>query len=122
MNNTQQNFRVGLFFLLGIALAWVTFESLTGGQFFKAKGYPLYAGFSNLKGLKSGDDVLMAGVKIGSVAHTRLGPQRVEAVLDINPTVKIPKDAVASVRGSPPERSSTSSRATVAPMARVTSQ
>ena len=55
MNNTQQNFRVGLFFLLGVALAWVTFESLTGGEIFKTKGYPLYAGFSNLKGLKPGD-------------------------------------------------------------------
>ena len=100
MNNTQQTFRVGLFFLLGLALAWVTFESLTGGRVFKPKGYTLIAGFSNLKGLKNGDEVLMAGVKIGTVASTRLGPQRVEAILSIDAAVKIPKDAIASVQQS----------------------
>jgi phospholipid/cholesterol/gamma-HCH transport system substrate-binding protein len=100
MNNTQQTFRVGLFFLLGLALAWVTFESLTGGHVFKPKGYMLVAGFANLKGLKNGDEVLMAGVKIGTVESTRLGPQRVEAILNIEPTVKIPKDAIASVQQS----------------------
>jgi phospholipid/cholesterol/gamma-HCH transport system substrate-binding protein len=100
MNNTQQSIRVGLFFLLGLALAWITFESLSGGQVFKAKGYTLVAPFANLKGLKAGDEVLMAGVKIGSVAETRLGRQRVEAVLHIDPKVQIPDDAIASVETS----------------------
>jgi phospholipid/cholesterol/gamma-HCH transport system substrate-binding protein len=100
MNNSQQTIRVGLFFLLGVALAWITFESLSGGQIFKKKGYTLIAPFANLKGLKTGDDILMAGVKIGSVATTRLGQQRVEAVLSIDPKVEIPSDAVASVETS----------------------
>ena len=100
MNNSQQTIRVGLFFLLGVALAWITFESLSGGQIFKKKGYTLIAPFANLKGLKTGDDILMAGVKIGSVADTRLGQQRVEAVLSIDPKVQIPTDAVASVETS----------------------
>jgi phospholipid/cholesterol/gamma-HCH transport system substrate-binding protein len=100
MNNSQQTIRVGLFFILGLALAWITFESLSGGQIFKKEGYKVVAPFPNLKGLKTGDDVLMAGVKIGSVADTRLGNQRVEAVLTINPKVKIPDDAVASVETS----------------------
>ncbi|MDQ5978281.1 MAG: phospholipid/cholesterol/gamma-HCH transport system substrate-binding protein [Verrucomicrobiota bacterium] len=100
MNNNQQAVRVGLFFLLGCALAWITFESLSGGQIFKPKGYTLVAPFSNLKGLKTGDDILMAGVKIGSVAQTRLGNQRVEAVLTIDPKVQIPNDAIASVETS----------------------
>lgn len=100
MNNTQQAIRVGLFFLLGCALAWITFESLSGGQGFRSKGYTLIAPFANLKGLKQGDEVLMAGVKIGTVARTRLGDQRVEAVLTIEPSVRIPTDAVASVETS----------------------
>ncbi len=100
MNNSQQTIRVGLFFVLGLALAWITFESLNGGHLFKQSGYTIIAGFSNLKGLKVGDDVLMAGVKIGSVGNTRLGNQRVEAVLTIQPGVKIPTDAVASVEVS----------------------
>lgn len=100
MNNKAQSIRVGLFFLLGLALAWITFESLNGGHVFKPKGYTLIAPFANLKGLKEGDEVQMAGVKIGTVASTRLGRQRVEAVLSIEPEVKIPDDAVASVETS----------------------
>jgi phospholipid/cholesterol/gamma-HCH transport system substrate-binding protein len=96
----MQTVRVGLFFILGLALAWITFESLNGGQVFKKRGYTVIAPFSNLKGLKTGDEIQMAGVKIGSVAQTRLGRNRVEAVLTIDPAVQIPDDAVASVETS----------------------
>jgi phospholipid/cholesterol/gamma-HCH transport system substrate-binding protein len=100
MNNTSQTIRVGLFFLLGLALAWITFESLNGGHLFKQRGYTLVAGFANLKGLKTGDEVRMAGVKVGAVQLTRLAPNRVEALLTIEPGVQIPADAVASVEQS----------------------
>lgn len=100
MNNTSQSIRVGLFFLLGLALAWITFESLNGGRLFKKEGYTLVAGFANLKGLKTGDEVRMAGVKVGAVQTTRLAGNRVEALLDIDPNVRIPVDAVASVEQS----------------------
>jgi phospholipid/cholesterol/gamma-HCH transport system substrate-binding protein len=100
MNNTSQTIRVGLFTLLGVALAWITFESLNGGRLFKKEGYTLVAGFANLKGLKTGDEVRMAGVKIGAVQLTRLAGSRVEALLDIDPKVQIPTDAVASVEQS----------------------
>jgi len=100
MNNTSQSIRVGLFFCLGLALAWITFESLNGGRLFKKPGYTLVAGFANLKGLKTGDEVRMAGVKVGAVELTRLAGHRVEALLAIQPGVKIPADAVASVEQS----------------------
>lgn len=100
MNNMSQSIRVGLFFLLGLALAWITFESLNGGRLFKKPGYTLVAGFANLKGLKTGDEIRMAGVKVGAVELTRLAGHRVEAVLAIEPGVKIPADAVASVEQS----------------------
>jgi phospholipid/cholesterol/gamma-HCH transport system substrate-binding protein len=100
MNHTSQTVRVGLFFLLGLALAWITFESLNGGHLFKPRGYTLVAGFANLKGLKTGDEVRMAGVKVGAVEFTRLAPNRVEAVLAIIPGTQIPADAVASVEQS----------------------
>ena len=72
MNNAQQTVRVGLFFILGLALIWVTFETLSGGRVFQDKGYELVAGFDNLKSLKPGDEVRMAGVKIGEVHKTQL--------------------------------------------------
>src|SRR5580700_8977412 len=97
MNNFQQTTRVGLFFLLGLALIWVTFETLSGGSFFKKRGYTLIGGFSDLEDLKLGDEVRMAGVKIGDVQTTRLAHRRAEAVLRIDPGVKVPNDATASI-------------------------
>ena len=97
MNNFQQTARVGLFFLLGLALTWVTFETLRGGKVFKDQGYNLIAGFESLKELKEGDEVRMAGVKIGEVEKTRLAGRRAEAVLRISHKVRIKSDATASI-------------------------
>ncbi|PTX91519.1 MlaD family protein [Opitutus sp. ER46] len=97
MNNSQQTARVGLFFLLGLALIWVTFETLSGGQVFKDKGYTLVAGFETLKSLKPGDEVRMAGVKIGEVQKTQLAGRRAEAILRINSDVQIKSDSVAAI-------------------------
>ena len=97
MNNAQQTARVGLFFLLGLALTWVTFETLSGGKLFRDDGYTLVAGFPSLKDLKVGDEVRMAGVKVGAVEKTRLGHGRAEAVLRINEGVQIPNDTTASI-------------------------
>lgn len=99
MNNSQQTARVGLFFVLGLALTWVTFATLSGGSVFKAKGYKLIAGFESLKELKKGDEVRMAGVTIGSVQETRLdlAHRRGEAVLLIEPGISIASDANASI-------------------------
>ena len=97
-NNPQQTARVGLFFLLGMALIWVTFETLSGGKlWFKDKGYQLVAGFDSLKELKARDDVRMAGVKIGDVALTRLAGRRAEAVLRIDSDKRIKADATATI-------------------------
>ena len=97
MNNFQQTARVGLFFILGLALTWVTFETLRGGKVFKDQGYNLIAGFTTLKELKDGDEVRMAGVKIGEVERTRLAGRRAEAVLRIDHRVKIKSDAAATI-------------------------
>src|SRR4051812_29072968 len=97
MNNLQQTARVGLFFILGMALIWVTFETLSGGKIFKDKGYTLIAGFTSLKSLKEGDEVRMAGVKIGEVQRTQLAGRRAEAILRIDSTVHIKNDAVATI-------------------------
>jgi phospholipid/cholesterol/gamma-HCH transport system substrate-binding protein len=97
MNNFQQTARVGLFFILGLALTWVTFETLRGGKVFKDQGYNLIAGFESLKELKDGDEVRMAGVKVGEVELTRLAGRRAEAVLRIDHRVKIKSDATATI-------------------------
>lgn len=97
MNNTQQAARVGLFFILGLALVWVTFETLSGGKVFQDKGYVIVAGFESVKELKDGDEVRMAGVKIGQVEKTRLAGRRAEALLRIDSQYRIKADAVATI-------------------------
>jgi phospholipid/cholesterol/gamma-HCH transport system substrate-binding protein len=98
MNSTQQTIRVGLFFLLGVALIWVTFETLSGGNhFFRKEGYELIASFGDIKELKVGDDVRMAGVKIGTVEKTRLSGRRAQAVLLISPGIEVADDANAAI-------------------------
>jgi len=93
MNNAQMTARVGLFFFLGLALVWVVFESLGSGGLFTGKGYEIATRFDNLQQLKAGDEVRIAGVKVGTVSATRLAEGRAEAVLTIDPGVAIPSDS-----------------------------
>jgi phospholipid/cholesterol/gamma-HCH transport system substrate-binding protein len=97
MNTAQQSARVGLFFLLGVALVWVTFETLSDGKLFEERSHTLIAGFDDLRQLKAGDEVRLAGVKVGSVKLTRLAGRRAEAVLQVDPKVPIANDAVATI-------------------------
>src|ERR1017187_5214146 len=97
MNSTQQTARVGLFFLLGIALVWVTFETLSDGKIFEPRSHTLIAGFDDLRQLKTGDEVRLAGVRVGSVQKTRLAGRHAEAVLEIDPKVPIAGDATATI-------------------------
>jgi phospholipid/cholesterol/gamma-HCH transport system substrate-binding protein len=97
MNTAQQTARVGLFFLLGVALVWVTFETLSDGKLFEERSHTLIAGFDDLKQLKTGDEVRLAGVKVGSVEKTRLAGRRAEAVLQIDPKTPIASDATATI-------------------------
>jgi phospholipid/cholesterol/gamma-HCH transport system substrate-binding protein len=97
MNTAQQSARVGLFFLLGVALVWVTFETLSDGKLFEERSHTLIAGFDDLRQLKTGDEVRLAGVKVGSVKLTRLAGRRAEAVLQVDPKVAIANDAVATI-------------------------
>jgi len=97
MNNAQYTARVGLFFLLGLALIWVAYDTLGNTNSLKREGYTLIAGFENLKQLKAGDDIRMAGVRVGMVESTRLAGNRAEAVLRIQKEVQISGDSIATI-------------------------
>jgi len=86
-----------LFFAIGVVLIWVTYDALRGNSINRKHGYTIVAGFPTLKELKGGDEVRMAGVKIGAVEVTRLATSRAEAVLRILPEMHIPKDSVATI-------------------------
>ncbi len=97
MSNTLNAARVGLFFILGVVLIWVVYQALGEGVFFREDGYRVTAQFDDLKQLKVGDEVRMAGVRIGSISETRLVRGRGEAVMTIQPGVDIPEDSVATI-------------------------
>ncbi len=66
-----------------------------------ASGYTLKAAFQKLDGIKAGSDVILSGIKVGSVNSIVLDPNyRAVATLTINDTVKLPKDTAAIVASS----------------------
>lgn len=97
MNQAQQTARIGLFFILGVALIWITYATLSGSRVFKHGTYRLTASFDDLKELKLDDDVRMAGVRIGAVTGTDFTGTKVQATLEIDKRYRIPQDSVATI-------------------------
>lgn len=100
MKNTFIDVVVGLFFVVGfLALGWLALQLgevpwLTGST-----TYTLRAEFDNISGVKSGADVQVAGVKVGTVGKLSLSKNDVAmAVMQIDRTLEVPIDSIASVK------------------------
>lgn len=93
-------FIVGIFGLLGIAA--LVYLSISLGQIglFSTGGYLIYANFDNVSGLKTGDQVQIAGVKVGKVQAISLSENRARVAMHIEPGVKIDTEAIASIKTS----------------------
>ncbi len=90
--------KVGLLVLLGsIILLYMTF-AVGKYQFGERKGYIITAVFTSVAGLDEKAAVRMAGVKIGTVEKVELTDTRAKVVMRIEPEVKIPRGAEASVK------------------------
>jgi phospholipid/cholesterol/gamma-HCH transport system substrate-binding protein len=99
-SNSRAEIVVGLFLVLGLtAFGWLALRLgevswLTGGT-----SYTLYAEFENIAGIKTGSEVQIAGVAVGSVAELRLNDEgRAVAAFKLNKGVQVPKDSMASVK------------------------
>ncbi len=64
-----------------------------------ADGYEVKADFSGIGGLKAGDDVLISGVKVGTVKGVELNQDTFLARvhLSIDPALKLPSDTAALI-------------------------
>lgn len=62
-------------------------------------GYEVRARFDRVGDLKQGDDVKLAGIKVGSVTSQKLDPKSFQAIvtLTIEPGVALPTDTAAEV-------------------------
>jgi len=88
---------VGIFLTVAAAIALLgTLWLVRGGL---SSGYPLYSRFAWGQNLKPGQQVLLAGVAVGTVADVTLrNDGYLDVVLRVNDDVKVPKNSVASVK------------------------
>lgn len=82
--------KVGTVSIIGLILLAFMVVHL-GGFSFGDRGYPVYAVFNQVGGLKAGNAVRYAGVDIGRVESISVMPEGVKARLTINPGVQIPE-------------------------------
>jgi phospholipid/cholesterol/gamma-HCH transport system substrate-binding protein len=89
---------VGVFLLIGIfSLIYISVK-LGKLEVLGNEGYTLYASFENAGGLKSGANVEIAGVKIGTVKSVSLDNYQALVGMTITGNVKIQDDAIASIK------------------------
>jgi phospholipid/cholesterol/gamma-HCH transport system substrate-binding protein len=93
-------FIVGIFAILGMVALGILSLSLGKVTIFPKPGYTLYASFDNISGLKTSDQVQLAGVQIGKVAGIMLKDERAQIAMRINQGVEIDSDAIAAIKTS----------------------
>jgi phospholipid/cholesterol/gamma-HCH transport system substrate-binding protein len=98
VNHTRTEIIVGLFVLIGIACLGYLAIRLGKLEVMGSKGYNVYADFPTVAGLKVGDPVEIAGVKVGRVNAIGLAGDRARLELSLNDGVKLQEDVIASVR------------------------
>lgn len=66
------------------------------------EGYELSAKFQKIDGIHVGSDVLMSGIKIGSVTAQRLDPQSYLAVVSftVRDEIEVPEDSAVKIASS----------------------
>lgn len=99
MNHTRTEIIVGLFVLIGVACLGYLAIKLGKLEVFGAGGYTVIADFPSVAGLKVGDPVEIAGVKVGRVDSLGLSDdERARLLLRLDDGVKLQEDVIASVR------------------------
>jgi phospholipid/cholesterol/gamma-HCH transport system substrate-binding protein len=89
---------VGFFVLVGIiCLGYLTIKlgkmEIGGGN-----GYEIKALFTNVGGLTTGADVVIAGVKVGKVSKITLSEYNALVSMRIGHDIKVQEDAIASIK------------------------
>jgi phospholipid/cholesterol/gamma-HCH transport system substrate-binding protein len=96
--STGTKLLVGLFGIAGIAALAILSLRLGRITVVPGPGYVLHAKFDDVAGLKSGDDVEIAGVKVGRVLRISLDGARARVEMRIAQGVQIDDEAMAAVK------------------------
>src|SRR5258708_34289197 len=100
MKQSNIELSVGAFVLLGIA-AIVWFARQAGAGVAVGGSYEVNARFTNIGGLRPGNQVFIAGVPVGRVEKIDLNSQYAAIVhMNVREDVRLPTDTIASVKTS----------------------
>jgi phospholipid/cholesterol/gamma-HCH transport system substrate-binding protein len=91
MTNEQ---KVGLFFLVGIVLVVLAIEVTVGTSLFTS-GYHLFVNYRSVEGLRTGDEVQVAGLKLGRVDTITLMSDGVRVKLRLSREAVVRRDSIA---------------------------
>lgn len=93
MTNEQ---KVGLFFVIGLLLVLAGIEVTVGTGLLHSR-YRLYVKYADVEGLRNGDAVQVAGVKLGTVGDIALQTDGVRVRLDLGKEAVVRRDSVATL-------------------------
>ena len=98
MKHIFETLKVLIFTLFGVALTFVVYQALNRLNVKdNRQTYLVYATFKDLKQLQIGDDVRLAGVRIGSVTDASLRGNLAVAMLSIDKKFSVPSDSIATI-------------------------
>jgi len=91
---------VGIFVLMGLVLIGYMTVKLGHVTFFGDDSYSVYARFTSVSGLRSGNPVKMLGMEIGRVQSLTIDQEDLKAVVElrIKNGIKVYDDAIASIK------------------------
>ena len=98
MNQTRTEITVGVFVLAGLICLGYLAIRLGKIELFGTHGYVVFADFVSVAGIKLGDPIEIAGVRIGKVEDISLADDRARLTLRVSEGVKLQEDVIASVR------------------------
>jgi len=98
LNHSRTDVIVGIFVLAGIICLGYLAIRLGKLELFGNSGYVVFADFASVAGLKTGDPVEIAGVKVGKVESLSLADDRARIAIRLEPQVVLQDDVIASVR------------------------
>lgn len=98
MNHSRTDVVVGLFVLVGLTCLGYLAIRLGKLELFASQGYVVFADFASVAGLKPGDPVEIAGVRIGRVEGIGLADDKARLTLRLSDGIKLQEDVIASVR------------------------
>lgn len=100
MKQTQLQYLVGGFVLLGLGAVFYLTVKLGSGALLGGDTYQLEARFASASGLNKGGSVHVAGVPVGRVEAIRVDPEDFSAIVTVTVLsgLKLPTDTMASIK------------------------